>query len=265
LRFIMLVLAGIFLTPALATAQTDPSPDQAKIKVYLPADAILHVDGALTQATGEIRNFISPPLARGKKYVYTLRASWKEGGKEVSTERTARLEAGLEVIVDFREPAQNVENLEPDTIEQLLKLAGIKKGEMVYDPKCGDGRVLIAAAQKFGAKGIGFETDSQRVNEALENVKKSGVTDSISIKLQDMAAQDFKDANVVALHLSPEGNVKLMPQLAKLPPGTRIIANDADMKGAKPAKKVSISARAQNAGDTKEHILYLWIVPWEKE
>jgi uncharacterized protein (TIGR03000 family) len=264
-RFNVLIFAGIFLAPALASAQIDPTPDQAKIKVYLPADAILHVDGAQTQATGEIRNFISPPLIRGKKYVYTLRASWKEGGKEVSIERTARLEAGLDVIVDFREPAQSVENLEPDTIEQLLKLAGIKKGELIYDPKCGDGRVLIAAAQKFGAKGIGFETDSQRVSEALENVKKSGVADSVSIKLQEMAAQDFKDANIVALHLSPEGNVKLMPQLAKLAPGTRIVANDSDMKGAKPAKKISISAKAQNAGETKEHMLYLWIVPWEKE
>jgi uncharacterized protein (TIGR03000 family) len=265
LRFTVLILVTIFLVPAVARAQIGVSPDQVRIKVYLPADAVLHVDGAQTQATGEIRNFISPPLTRGKKYVYTLRATWKEGGKEVSSERTAHLEAGLDVIVDFREPVQSAENLEADTIEQLLKLAGVKKGDVIYDPKCGDGRVLIAAAQKFGAKGIGFETDSQRVNEATENIKKSGVADSVSIKLQEMAAQDFKDANVVALHLSPEGNVKLMPQLAKLSPGTRIVSNDADMKGAKPAKKVSISAKVPNAGEMKEHTLYLWIVPWEKE
>ena len=265
LCFTVLILTGFFFAPHFATAQTNPSPDQAKIKVYLPADAILHVDGAQTQATGEVRSFISPPLTRGKKYVYTFRATWKEGGKEVSTERTAHLEAGLDVIVDFREPAQSAENLETDTIEQLLKLAGLKKGELIYDPKCGDGRVLIAAAQKFGAKGIGFETESQRVTEATENVKKNGAADSVAIKLQDMAAQDFKDANVVALHLSPEGNVKLMPQLAKLPPGTRIVSNDADMKGAKPAKKVTVPAKSPNAGETKDHTLYLWIVPWEKE
>ena len=265
LRFTVLMFAGIFLAPHLAAAQTSPAPDQAKIKVFLPADAILHVDGAQTQATGEIGNFISPPLTRGKKYVYTLRATWKEGGKEVSTERTAHFEAGLEVTVDFREPAQTAENLETETIEQLLKLAGVKKGETVYDPNCGDGRVLIAAVQKFGAKGVGFETDSQRLNEATENIKKSGVADSVSLKLQDMAAQDFKDANVVVLHLSPEGNVKLMPQLAKLAPGTRIISNDAGMKGAKPVKKISITALAPNGGEPKEHTLYLWIVPWEKE
>ena len=149
--------------------------------------------------------------------------------------------------------------------QRILKLAGVKKGETVYDPKCGDGRVLIAAVQKFGAKGVGFETDSQRVNEATENVKKSGVADSVSIILQDLAAQEFKDANVVMLHLSPEGIAKIMPQLAKLAPGTRIVSNDSNMKGAKPAKKVSFTAQTPNAGETKEHTLYLWIVPWEKE
>ena len=83
LRFTVLMSAAVFLAPHLAAAQTGAPPEPAKIKVFLQADAVLHVDGAQTQATGEIRNFVSPPLTPGKKYVYTFRATWKERGKEV--------------------------------------------------------------------------------------------------------------------------------------------------------------------------------------
>jgi len=131
----------------------------------------------------EIRNFVSPPLQPGKKFLYTLRATWKEGGKRSSRERTVRVEASQETVIDFRVPdSPEVKTRDATTIavttptdvaEKMLELAGVKKGDVVYDPKCGDGTILIKAAQKFGVRGIGFESDANRVKDAVEIVKRT--------------------------------------------------------------------------------------------
>jgi uncharacterized protein (TIGR03000 family) len=274
----MNVLAAAILLLSLSTAagQTKAQPEPAKLKVFLPSSAILHVDGSLTQSTGEIRNFVSPALPPGQKFKYTLRATWREAGKDIERERTVRVEAGQETIVDFRPPeAPTVVNdkdagvfpiVSPtDVVEKMLDLAEVKKADVVYDPKCGDGLVLIKAALKFGAKGVGFDSDPQRANDALEAVKKSDVGNLVTIQRGWMADVDFKDATVVALHLSTGGNARLMPQLAKLKPGTRIVSDDSEMKGAKPTRKITYMAKGDKPGEAREHTLYLWIVPWEKE
>jgi uncharacterized protein (TIGR03000 family) len=270
-----LAMTSVFFLHGLARGQAVPSNEQARIKVYLPADAVLHVDGALTQATGEIRNFVSPSLTPGRKYLYTLRATWKEGGKEIQRERTVRVEANQETIVDFRGPdvpevktrdAATIAVTTPgDVAEKMLELAGVKKGDVVYDPKCGDATILIKAAQKFGVRGLGFETDPQRVKDAVDNVKKNGVSDLVFVSKMDLGVQDFKDASVVTLHISSDENVKLMPQLAKLKAGTRIVSDEFDMKGAKPNQKLTFQSKGAVPSENREHILYLWVVPWEKE
>jgi SAM-dependent methyltransferase len=149
-------------------------------------------------------------------------------------------------------------------VDKMLELAEVKKGDVVYDLGCGDGRIVVAAAKKHGVKCFGFDLDPERVKESLDNVKKNHVEDLVTIKKADIFTLDLKEASVVTLYLYPELNVRLMPQLEKLKPGSRIISHDWDMKGAKPNKLVKMRAKS-DMGLEREHKIYLWVVPWEKE
>jgi tRNA G37 N-methylase Trm5 len=149
-----------------------------------------------------------------------------------------------------------------EVVDKMLELAEVKKSDLVYDLGCGDGRIVVTAAKKFGAKGIGFDIDPQRVKESLENVKKNKVQDLVAIKQEDIFKQDLSKANVVTLYLLPELNVKLIPQLEKLKPGSRIVSHDFDMKGVKPKKTITVRSTGP---DGREHTLYLWVTPLEKE
>ena len=142
--------------------------------------------------------------------------------------------------------------------------AEVKKDDIVYDLGCGDPRILVTAAKKYGVKGFGYDIDPERIKDSLENVKKNNVENLVTIKRADIFTLDLKDANVVTLYLLPDLNVKLMPQLEKLKPGSRIVSHDFDMKGAKPKQTVTLKAK-NHMGIEGEHKVYLWVVPWEKE
>lgn len=149
----------------------------------------------------------------------------------------------------------------PEVVEKMMEMAGVKKDDVHYDLGCGDGRVVVAAAKR-GAKSTGIDIDPERIAESQENVKKSGVGDRAKIRKGDIFETDISDANVVTLYLLPELNVRLMPKLKKLKPGSRIVSHDFDMKGAKP--KMVTTVRVNN-DDEEEHTVYLWVVPWEEE
>ncbi len=148
-----------------------------------------------------------------------------------------------------------------EVVDKMLELAQLKKGDVLYDLGCGDGRIVVTAAKKFGVKAIGFDVDPQRIKEANENVKKNGVGDLVTIRQADIFEQDLREANVVTLYLLPELNVRLMPQLKQLRSGSRIVSHDFDMRGAKPKKVVTVRADDEE----EEHTVYLWTVPWEME
>jgi protein-L-isoaspartate O-methyltransferase len=146
-------------------------------------------------------------------------------------------------------------------VDRMLELAEVKKGDVLYDLGCGDGRIVVTAAKKYGVKAIGFDVDPQRISEARANVKENGVEDLVTIRQADIFETDLKAASVVTLYLLPELNVRLMPQLEQLGRGARIVSHDFDMKGAKPGKVVTL----QDDQGEEEHSIYLWVVPWEKE
>lgn len=153
-------------------------------------------------------------------------------------------------------------------VEKMLELAEIKPGDVVYDLGCGDGRIVVTAAKKYGVKAVGFDIDPQRVKEALENVRSNKVEHLVTIKQADIFTLDLREASVVTLYLLPELNVRLMPQLAKLKPGARIVSHDFDMRGAKPVQVVEMtdgeSGNDENSSGAS-HVLYKWVVPWQPE
>jgi SAM-dependent methyltransferase len=152
-------------------------------------------------------------------------------------------------------------------VDKMLEMAEVKPGDVVYDLGCGDGRIVVTAAKKYGVKGIGFDINPQRVKESLANVKSNHVEHLVTIKEEDIFTLDLSEASVVTLYLLPQLNVKLMPQLAKLKPGSRIVSHDFDMKGAKPVQVHHMSSGDggdEDYGDG-EHTIYKWVVPWEKE
>jgi precorrin-6B methylase 2 len=147
-----------------------------------------------------------------------------------------------------------------EVVDQMLELADIQQGDVLYDLGCGDGRIVVTAAKKYGVKAVGFDIDPKRIREANENVQKNGVGDKVTIKQADIFQADLREANVVTLYLLPSLNVRLMPQLAQLKPGSRIVSHSFDMRGAKPTKVEHVKTRLGS-----ERTIYLWVVPWEKE
>jgi len=141
-----------------------------------------------------------------------------------------------------------------EVVDRMLALAGVKTGDVVYDLGAGDGRVVIEAAKKFGAKAVGFEIDPGLVKLARENVRKQGVEESVEIRQQDFLTADLSPATVVALYLSDDGNLALRPQLMRqLKPGARIVSYTFDMGDWQP--KI-FEAYRDAAGES--HALYLW-------
>jgi|GEM_PF-1716548 len=148
-----------------------------------------------------------------------------------------------------------------DVVEKMLELVEVKKSDLVYDLGCGDGRIVVTAAKKYGCKAVGYDLDPQRVKESLENVQKNQVGDLVRIEQKDIFTLDLSKANVITLYLLPSLNVKLIPQLENLKPGSRIVSHDFAMEGVKPDKVVTLTSEHDNT----EHTIYLWTAPLKKE
>jgi SAM-dependent methyltransferase len=153
-------------------------------------------------------------------------------------------------------------------VDKMLEIAEVKPGDVVYDLGCGDGRIVVTAAKKYGVKGVGFDINPERIKQSLANVQSNRVEHLVTIKEADIFTLDLSEASVVTLYLLPALNVRLMPQLEKLKPGSRIVSHDFDMKGAKPVQVHHMTAADggdEDYFDEGEHTIYKWVVPWEKE
>jgi SAM-dependent methyltransferase len=142
----------------------------------------------------------------------------------------------------------------PDVVERMLTLARVGKDDVVYDLGCGDGRIVITAARKYGARGVGVDIDPQRIAESNANAKIAGVADRVTFRLQDALKTDLTDATVVALYLLSSSNLKLRPILTKqLKPGARIVAHAFSMGDWTPE---TVDTFTDAAGSSRT--LYLW-------
>jgi SAM-dependent methyltransferase len=146
-----------------------------------------------------------------------------------------------------------------DAVSAMLKLADVKKGDVVYDLGCGDGRIVVAAA-KLGARGVGIDINPERIAEANANAKKNGVEGQVRFEENDLFQADIKDATVVTLFLLSSVNMKLRPKLlADLKPGTRIVSNTFDMGDWKPEKEFTVPTAAEESYLSRR--IYMWTVP----
>ncbi|WP_276496279.1 SAM-dependent methyltransferase [Pontibacter litorisediminis] len=139
-----------------------------------------------------------------------------------------------------------------NVVDAMLELAKVTKDDVVYDLGCGDGRIVITAAKKYGATGTGIDINPDRIQEANENAREAGVTDKVRFIEGDLFEEDFSPATVVTLYLLPAVNQKLRPQLLEqLKPGTRIVSHAFDMGDWEPEKTIEVDGSK----------IYFWTVP----
>ena len=127
----------------------------------------------------------------------------------------------------------------PETVDGMLKLAQVNRNDLVYDLGCGDGRIVIAAAKNYGARGVGIDLNPKRIEEANANAKAAEVENLVQFRLGNFYKVDFSDATVVALYLPQTINYELRPILWKqLKIGSRVVSNESDMGSEWPAEKI---------------------------
>lgn len=139
-----------------------------------------------------------------------------------------------------------------EVVDKMLEMAKVTAKDVVYDLGCGDGRIVITAAQKYGARAVGIDIDPKRIAEANANAKAAKVTNKVKFVEGDLFEADIGEATVVTLYLLTRLNEKLKPKLLKdLRPGTRVVSHAFDMGDWQPERKESVAAAT----------VYLWRIP----
>jgi SAM-dependent methyltransferase len=140
-------------------------------------------------------------------------------------------------------------------VTAMLDAAQVGPGDVVYDLGCGDGRIVIAAASRYGARGVGVDLDPERIREARANAVRAGVADRVTFLQQDLFATDVSGATVVALYLLPDLNLRLRPKLLReLRPGSRVVSHQFDMGDWRPERTIEVRL------ETLRHV-FLWRIP----
>jgi uncharacterized protein (TIGR03000 family) len=276
-RVFGLALALCFLSggfAGLGTAQEKKAEQKkvkSKLKITVPQDdAELQIEGKATKPTGTVREFETPEIDSGKVYEYSFSVTWRPNNYTTLT-RTKNIEfkGGDEITVDLtkadpKNPDKAVIRWVPtpdDIVDEMLKLGGVKEGDIVYEPGPGDGRVLIAAVKKGAKKAVGIEIDPKKAAEAKENAKKAGVGDKVTIIEGDaLKDRDYSEATVVMLYMGNEFDNLLRPILEKqLKPGTRIVSHRFTFGDWMPDKSITVMGQ-----DGDEYKLHLWVVKEKK-
>ena len=147
-------------------------------------------------------------------------------------------------------------------VDRMLDLARVKRSDVLIDLGSGDGRMVITAAQKYGARGFGVDIDPQLVKVSNEAAGRAGVADRVKFFTQDLFKTDFHEADVLTLYLLPDVNLALRPKiLAELRPGTRVVSHDYGMQEWRPDAEETLAAPGKTVGPLPRSTVYLWVVP----
>jgi SAM-dependent methyltransferase len=150
----------------------------------------------------------------------------------------------------------------PEVVERMLELAGTQPQDLVIDLGSGDGRIVIAAAQRFGARGLGIELDGALVQKSREIAQQANLSEKVTFVQGDVLAADISQASVVTVYLLPGLMGKLQSRfIAELAPGTRIVSHEFTMAGWLPDRSERVRLKTRHRGQGDESRLYLWIVP----
>lgn len=260
---VLAAFAAAVFAPNPATAQ--PAGVKSKIKVSLLAEnAELLIENKPTKATGKIREFETPPLDAGKMYEYEFKATWRPNNYTVITRtKSVQFKAGENLDIDLTKDDPKDKAViryvptPDDIVKQMVKLAGVGKDDVVYEPGCGDARITIEAVKAGAKKGVGIDLDKERVKESKANVKLAKLEEKIEIREGDaLEIKDLGDATVVFLYMGDEFDALIRPILWKqLKVGTRVVSHRFTMGDWKPEKSISVKG---DDGDTYE--LHLWTI-----
>jgi SAM-dependent methyltransferase len=150
----------------------------------------------------------------------------------------------------------------PDNVTlEMLSIAVVKRGDHVIDLGSGDGRIVILAAKRFQATGLGVEIDPQLVDRSIANARDAGVTDRVTFRVEDLFTTDLSAASVITMYLLQEVNLQLRPALLALKPGTRIVSHDWDMGDWMPDRTTVVPVPDKKVGMEKSSKVHLWVVP----
>jgi len=145
----------------------------------------------------------------------------------------------------------------PEVVDEMLRLAGVKAGDVLYDLGCGDGRIVIEAARRYGIRAVGIDIDPLRIRESTDNAAKAGLAGKVRFVQQNLFEADFKDATVVTMYLLTSVNLRLRPKLlAELKPGTRLVSHSFEMGEWRPDKTAVVTT---GRGDERD--VHFWVVP----
>jgi uncharacterized protein (TIGR03000 family) len=240
----------------------------AKLRILIHEKAKLQVDEVLTKTSGPERLFTTPPLAPGKTYAFTFKWTYPEGSRTLTRMAVIQFQPGKEKVIDLRPGSKEVESsqiiyvpTDQYVVDRMLEMAKVTKNDVVYDLGCGDGRIVVTAAKRFGARGVGVDIDPARIKDSLENVKKSKVEKLVEIRQGDaLKVADISKATVVMLYMLPEFQRKLAPILKReLKEGTRVVAHDYWLPGWEAVETDDVT------GPFQDHALYLYRIGGNKE
>jgi predicted RNA methylase len=261
----VVVLAVAFLGLRVPAVQSQDTEKQiVSLKVLLPqADAKLTVNGKARKGNGEERKL---RVAVDKSKEILVSTTWEPNNytKITRTKKVAFNER--EIVVDLTEPNPKIKDeivviyvpTPDDVVDVMCKMAKLTKDDVVYDLGCGDGRIVIAAVGKYGAKrGVGIDLDLARVKESKENAKKHEVEGKVEFRQGNvLKIDDLSQATVVMLYMGDDINLRLRPILQKtLKPGSRIVSHRFTMGDWKPEKTEKVESSAGY-----DCLVHLWTI-----
>ncbi|MEN3353013.1 MAG: hypothetical protein V7640_1171 [Betaproteobacteria bacterium] len=146
-------------------------------------------------------------------------------------------------------------------VERMLEIGKVGAQDYLIDLGSGDGRIVVTAAKKYGARGFGVDLNPTRISEANENARHAGVTDKVAFYRRDLFETELSQATVITMYLLPRVNLELRPKILDLKPGTRIVSHDFSMGEWKPELHEEMEAQDKYGGSGGRSDIYLWIVP----
>jgi len=228
------------------------------VEIYVPEGARMFIENQEMRCQAPMCRFVSPPLLPGK-YTYTIKAILPGSDGPQTVTHNIDVRPGDFESIDLRPPGERPKTdveYEPTpqkVVDALLRLAKVTEKDVLWDLGCGDGRIPVTGAKRYGCKAYGFDIDPERVKDSLANARKEGVADLVRFEQRDIFSLDLSQGpTVVTLYLLPRLNARLLPQLRKLPPGTRVISVAHRMVDIAPDEQIVVDT------EEGEFDIYLW-------